>query len=200
MPALHLPFITQGVGVWRMKLRLLLALAFAPMAFAQDQNVFHPESVAVWFSPKGGCTAACVATLNAAKRTIYVQAYSFTSAPIAKALADARKRGVTIEAILDKSQRSEKYTEADFIAHAGIPTLIDARHAIAHNKIMIVDAEIAITGSFNFTKSAEENNAENLLIIRDHALAARYYKNWLEHKVHSEVFTPKGESGPTPST
>ena len=80
-----------------------------------------------------------VKEIDAAKDSVLVQAYSFTSAPIAKALVDAHKRGVKIEVILDKSQRTEKYSSADFVLHAGIPTLIDAKHAIAHNKIMVID-------------------------------------------------------------
>jgi len=52
--------------------------------------------------------------------------------------------------------------------------MIDANHAIAHNKVMIIDGETVLTGSFNFTKAAQEKNAENLLIIRDAALAAQY--------------------------
>jgi phosphatidylserine/phosphatidylglycerophosphate/cardiolipin synthase-like enzyme len=182
-----------------MFLRILLALGFATLAYGQDHGPYHPESAYVWFSPNGGAADACVSVLNGAKRTVYVQAYSFTSAAIAKALVDARKRGLVVEVILDKSQRGERYTEADFISHAGIPTYIDARHAIAHNKIMIVDGETVITGSFNFTKSAEENNAENLLVLRDPALAARYYRNWLEHKVHSDVFTPRSEAAMLPA-
>ena len=75
-----------------------------------------------------------------------VQAYSFTSAPIAKALVDAHKRGVDVRVILDKSQRTEKYSSADFVAHAGILTLIDAKHAIAHNKVMVIDGETVLTG------------------------------------------------------
>ena len=75
---------------------------------------------------------------------------------------------------------------ADFVAHAGIPTFIDAAHAIAHNKIIIVDGEIVLTGSFNFTKAAEERNAENLLAIHDKALAAKYQENWEHHRGHSE--------------
>ena len=97
-----------------------------------------------------------VKELGKAKSTVLVQAYSFTSAPIAKALVDAHKRGVKVEVILDKSQKGEKYTSADFVLHAGIPTKIDAKHAIAHNKIMVIDGETVITGSFNFTKAAEE--------------------------------------------
>jgi len=179
-----------------MKLGVFISLGLATIALGQDHGPYHPESAFVWFSPNGGCTDACVSVLNGAKRSIYVQAYSFTSAAIAKALVDAKRRGLVVEAILDKGQRSERYTEADFIAHGGIPTFIDARHAIAHNKIMIVDGETVITGSFNFTKSAEENNAENLLVLRDRALAARYYRNWQEHRAHSEVFAPRAEVVP----
>lgn len=121
---------------------------------------------------------------------VLVQAYSFTSAPIAKALVDAHKRGVDVRVILDKSQRTAKYSSADFIAHAGIPTFIDAKHAIAHNKVMIID-EVVITGSFNFTKAAEERNAENLLVIRDKTIAEKYTRNWEIHAEHSEKYEGK---------
>jgi phosphatidylserine/phosphatidylglycerophosphate/cardiolipin synthase-like enzyme len=57
---------------------------------------------------------------------------------------------------------------------------------------MIIDGETVITGSFNFTKAAEENNVENLLVIRDKNLAERYIKNWQEHAQHSEVYTGRG--------
>ena len=115
-----------------------------------------------------------------------------TSALIAKALLNAHKRGGKVEVILDKSQRTDKYSSATFLFNAGIPTKIDAQHAIAHNKVMIIDGETVITGSFNFTKTAEENNAENLLVIRDKILAERYIKNWQEHAQHSEVYTGRG--------
>jgi len=71
-------------------------------------------------------------------------------------------------------------------------TKIDAQHAIAHNKVIIIDGETVITGSFNFTKAAEEKNAENLLVIRDKKLAERYTKNWQEHERHSEVYVGRG--------
>jgi phosphatidylserine/phosphatidylglycerophosphate/cardiolipin synthase-like enzyme len=145
----------------------------------------------VYFSPHGGCTEAAVKALEKAKTTVLVQAYSFTSAPIAKALVDAAKRGVNVDIILDKSQRTEKYSEADFMVHAGLPTLIDARHAIAHNKVMVIDGATVITGSFNFTKAAEENNAENMLVIQDAILAGRYTENWKAHAEHSEAYTGK---------
>jgi phosphatidylserine/phosphatidylglycerophosphate/cardiolipin synthase-like enzyme len=142
----------------------------------------------VYFSPHGSCTDAIIKELNKAKSTVLVQAYSFTSAPIAKALFNAHKRGVKVEVILDKSQRTDKYSSATFLFNAGIPTKIDSKHAIAHNKVMVIDGETVITGSFNFTKAAEEKNAENLLVIRDKKLAERYTKNCEEHERHSEVY------------
>ena len=153
----------------------------------------HPPTYnwEVYFSPYGGCTDAIIRELNKAKNTILVQAYSFTSAPIAKALLNAHKRGVKVEVILDKSQETQKYSSATFLYNAGIPVTIDAEHAIAHNKVMIIDGETVITGSFNFTKAAEENNAENLLVIHDKRLADRYRKNWEEHEKHSEAYTRK---------
>lgn len=76
---------------------------------------------------------------------------------------DAYKRGVRPEIILDKSQRGGKYSAAYFTPHIGVPTYFDSAQAIAHNKIMVIDQETVITGSFIFTKAAEERNAENIL-------------------------------------
>jgi phosphatidylserine/phosphatidylglycerophosphate/cardiolipin synthase-like enzyme len=148
-----------------------------------------PQGVQVFFSPRGGATEAVVNALADATNGILVQAYSFTSAPIAEALVAAHRRGVTVRVILDHSQRTEKYSEADFLSNNGIRTLIDAQHAIAHNKIMILDGYLVVTGSFNFTKAAEEKNAENLLLINDSVLARAYTENWRAHEAHSEPYT-----------
>jgi phosphatidylserine/phosphatidylglycerophosphate/cardiolipin synthase-like enzyme len=148
-----------------------LTLCIFPPLPALPQE--KPPTIEVYFSPHGGCTDAIIKELNKAKSSVLVQADSFTSAPIAKALLNAHKRGVKVEVLLDKSQRIQKYSSATFLSNQGIPTKIDAQHAIAHNKVMIIDGETVITGSFNFTKAAEENNAENLLVIKDRKLAER---------------------------
>jgi len=163
--------------------------AFFPSVILPQEK---PSGLEVYFSPHGGCTDAIIRELNKAQTTILVQAYSFTSAPIAKALLNAHKRGVKVEVILDKSQRTQKYSSSTFLFNVGIPVKIDARHAIAHNKVMVIDGETVITGSFNFTKAAEEKNAENLLIISDKKLAERYTKNWQDHAQHSEVYGGRG--------
>jgi len=168
---------------------ILAILLFLVPSFGYAEQFKATGTIDVYFSPRGGATEAIVKEINSAKSEILVQAYSFTSKPIAKALVDARKRGIKIEAVLDKSQRREKYTSADFVAHAGIPTYIDSTHAIAHNKIIIIDRSTLITGSFNFTKAAEEKNAENLLILKgSKPLVERYIRNFDEHREHSEAY------------
>ena len=77
----------------------------------------------------------------------------------------------------------------DGLANAGITVLIDDAHAIAHNKVMIIDGKTVITGSFNFTKGAEEKNAENLMILENSELANVYMENWEKHRKHSEEYT-----------
>jgi phosphatidylserine/phosphatidylglycerophosphate/cardiolipin synthase-like enzyme len=168
---------------------LFFLLAGLPSSFAGAEQIKATGVIDVYFSPRGGATEAVVAEIAKAKTEILVQAYSFTSAPIAKALIDAGRRGVRIEAVLDKSQRRERYTAATFLHNSRIPVRIDDRHAIAHNKIIIIDRRVLITGSFNFTKAAEEKNAENLLIIKGNSLlVARYLDNFLTHLSHSEPY------------
>ena len=172
------------------KLRLpgCLALGAALLLAGCGPQASIPQGVQVFFSPKGGATDAVVNALDHATNAVLVQAYSFTSAPIAQALVNAHRRGVNVQVILDHSQRTEKYSEADFLKNSGIPPLIDAQHAIAHNKIIIIDAYLVLTGSFNFTRAAEEHNAENLLVINDPILAQQYISNWQAHEQHSEPF------------
>ena len=165
---------------------LFLAISVSSACFAMPST----GSVDVFFSPKGGATEAVVREIDNAKQEVLVQAYSFTSKPIAKAILEAKKRGVEVVAVLDKSQRKERYTEATFISNAGCLVLIDDRHAIAHNKVIIIDRSTLITGSFNFTKAAEEKNAENLLVIKGNKpLIDKYFLNFDEHKRHSERYT-----------
>lgn len=157
-------------------------LACAALPFSKN------ASYDVCFTPGEDCTDAIVTNLNQAQRDIWVQAYSFTSKPIAQALLDAAHRGVKVQVILDKSQRSQSYSAAQFLYNQGIPTWIDDRVAIAHNKVMIIDQSTVITGSFNFTQAAQKSNAENLLIIHDTKLAQCYLQNWQSRWQASVVY------------
>lgn len=160
-----------------------------------------PPSVAVYFSPKGGCTEAVVAELKKARREILIQAYSFTSKPIAEALIEAKGRRVDIEILLDRSNEQETYTELGHLVEQGIKPLIDAHHAIAHNKVILIDRKTIVTGSFNFTHQAEIENAENLLIIKGHpTLAKTYRESFMAHKAHCQVPGAKPVLAATPAT
>src|SRR3972149_3767495 len=85
----------------------------------------NPTTWEVYFSPRGECTSAIVKEISKAKDSVLVQAYSFTSVPIAEALVNAHKRGVKVEVILDKSRKAEKKSSVSFLSARGVPVKID---------------------------------------------------------------------------
>ena len=167
------------------KLFLLIILSFAllPQAFAlANQNIRYKYC----FTPGGKCRQKVINIINNAKHEILVQAYSFTSYPIAQALVQAKERGVSVKVILDKTQFGKnRYSKAFYILRNGIPVWKDSKVAIAHNKVIIVDESILETGSYNYTASAEKRNAENVLIIYNNKLAQAYKQNWLKRQWRS---------------
>jgi len=121
-----------------------------------------------------------VKQIDEAKKSIYVQAYGLTSQPIIEAVGNAKGRGLDVKVILDKVNETEKQGNgAKYLKSKNIEVLIDNKVAIAHNKVMVIDNKNIITGSFNFTKSAQDRNAENVLIILDDStIAQKYIANW----------------------
>ncbi|MDB5293062.1 MAG: phosphatidylserine/phosphatidylglycerophosphate/cardioli pin synthase [Phycisphaerales bacterium] len=183
-----------------MRKQLLLAIAFSLGIWAyllagnppRNANAAHSngpaseDGITALFSPSGGCTDAIVSEIGKAAQAVDIQAYAFTSQPVAQAVADAAARGVRVRVILDKAQRTDHASAAEFLASHNVPVYIDDQHALAHNKVLIIDGNEVITGSFNLTKSAEERNAENLLILRGRPkLAATYESNFEHHLFHS---------------
>lgn len=139
------------------------------------------------FSPWDDVEGMIVSALNAARRQVLVQAYSFTSRPIAAALIAARRRGVDVRITADREQafNGDSSRIAD-LAAAGIPVLLEVRYASAHNKVMVIDPSLAdsavITGSYNWTWSAQNRNAENILVVRRNPeLTAMFSANWHRH-------------------
>ncbi|HZZ82150.1 MAG TPA: phospholipase D family protein, partial [Gemmataceae bacterium] len=134
-----------------------------------------------------GCQEAIVAELKKARHEILVQAYSFTADPLTFALVEAKKNGVIVEIVLDKSNEVDRYSDLHFFIENQMDVKIDHNHAIAHNKIIIIDKKVLITGSYNFTNQAENENAENLMIVTGHPeLVAWYRDNFFKHHEHSK--------------
>ena len=145
-------------------------------------------AVNVCFSPGGDCISTITAEIENAKTEVQIQAYSLSSKPIADAVVMAKRAGVNVEIILDKSSTVAQNNAVYFASLKGIPTYLDAQHAVADNNVIIIDRSTVITGSFNFTKEADAKNAENLLIIKSDGVASTYFDNWELHKSHAEKF------------
>jgi phosphatidylserine/phosphatidylglycerophosphate/cardiolipin synthase-like enzyme len=172
----------------------LLVLLFALHGLpAQGEPLQARGTVEVMFTPWDDVEGALVRALRQAKETIHLQAYILTSRPLTRALIEAKARGVRVAVLADaeKLQSGDK-SRIDELRVAGIPIRLETRYAAAHNKVILVDAETAqpvvITGSYNFTWSAQARNSENVLFLRNHPeLARRYLGNWRRHEVDAEV-------------
>lgn len=163
-----------------MKKLALLCLIFSVLVYG-----FQAEVIGIHFSPKGGCTDAIVQQIDKAQKEIKIMIYSFTSDEIAQALLRAFIRNVVVEIIIDEGNDKSRYSQTNLLRQNGIKVYIDARETIHHNKVIIIDQEIVITGSFNFSKAAEQKNAENLIILKSAELATIYLVNYELHKEHS---------------
>lgn len=181
-------------GLPCVKAALLLGFT-AAVACAQPPAVLNATPPAprteAYFLPGDDAAARIVSALRAARDSIRVQAFLFTSRRIADALLRAHRAGRSVEVIVDAEQLEKGGTPvvADLL-RAGVPVYVDAEHSAAHNKVMVIDAAgarpVIVTGSYNFTVAAQERNAENLLVIRDdRRLAAMFQANWENHMRHS---------------
>lgn len=135
----------------------------------------HASSIENAFSPHQGATELVVKTISEAQASIKMAAYSFTSRPIAEALLDACNRGVEVQVVLDKSQRTNALI-SQFFDGSCVQTRINYRYAIMHDKFIVVDKNTVELGSFNYTKAAENKNAENVLVIHNEPSVAHDYE------------------------
>ena len=146
------------------------------------------------FTPGQACLPLIQQALSSAQQTIHLQAYTFTQKRITDSLLQAVKRGVKVIVILDKSQRTARFSEYSKLKASSISVFFDTKPAIAHNKVIIIDGKTLITGSYNFSQGAETKNAENLLLIHSPELAALYEANFQKRLKES-----KKEIFPSPS-
>jgi phosphatidylserine/phosphatidylglycerophosphate/cardiolipin synthase-like enzyme len=169
-----------------------LALAVLPCAEAEGPAPVGAAEVCFTLAGED-CGAFAVARIDAARRSLLVQAYNFTEPRIVAAVIAAARRGIAVTVLVDKSAPSERGEGVDAVADAGVPTFVDWSPRIAHNKVMVIDGELVLTGSFNWTVSAERVNAENLLAVRSPALAAYYTANFARRRSVSTAYVRGGE-------
>lgn len=131
------------------------------------------DVVGVYFSPDGGCEAQVLYWIGRANTSIHVLIYSFTLDSIGEALVEAHDRGLDVKVVFEKSQVSQ-YSEYWRLSDAGVQVRNDTNSRFMHNKIMIVDDAIVLTGSLNYSESGINRNDENLIVIKSGDVASLY--------------------------
>jgi len=135
--------------------------------------------VDIYFSPDDGVQDALLDILAEAQESIYFMAFSFTTDPLGDVIRAKAESGVSVAGVMDEEQvKSNQGTEFDAFRQAGLDVLMDGNPGQMHHKIMIVDESIVIVGSYNFTNSAETRNDENLLVIYNKDIAARFLEEF----------------------
>jgi len=137
--------------------------------------------IRVFFSPKGGIAEEIVKQIDNAQDYIDIAMYSFTYEPMAEAIIIAKNRGVRIRILMDKGQSQGKYSKYKFFLDNDIAVIQDRRAGIMHNKIAIIDRKVLFTGSYDWTKSAEERNQESLLEFIDEEEIIKIYQERLDY-------------------
>lgn len=178
-------------------LAALLLIAQAASAFEARAPRTLPAAgtIEIAFSPWDDAQAALLRAVDGARREIYLQSFAFTSRALAFALQQAKGRGVRVEVLADAGMNGPgkgrgRGSQIPLLASSGIPVAIETAYANAHNKVILIDPRsehcVVVTGSYNFTRSARERNAENLLVMRgNRALAAAYLENWQRHRAQA---------------
>jgi phosphatidylserine/phosphatidylglycerophosphate/cardiolipin synthase-like enzyme len=164
----------------------IIAIAFAVQSFRISYiSPTCPKvtsfTVQACFSPNQDCSGEIVNAITQAKSTLYIHAYSSVSTPIANAILDAKRRGLDVQVILDKSELADHYLAARFFVNQGIPTWIMPDMAISHNKVFVIDNIKVITGSFNTAQNAE-HSIDSILFINDANIAQQFKSNMDSHK------------------
>ncbi len=143
--------------------------------------------IETYFSPDDGVEEAIIEQINNAEESIFFMAFSFTSDPISEAIQARAEDGVVVAGVMDESQiNSNQGGEYDAFAQAGFDIRKDGIEGLMHHKVFIIDERIVITGSYNFSRSAEERNDENILVIYNSEIAEEFLKEFDRVQMQAE--------------
>jgi phosphatidylserine/phosphatidylglycerophosphate/cardiolipin synthase-like enzyme len=130
--------------------------------------------IEVYFAPQDEVVPAIIATINSAQHTLEFMAFSFTLDDVGQAIEERSSAGVRVRGIFETTASETEYSELPNLFCAGLDIMRDGNSYNMHHKVFIIDNTTVITGSFNFSNSARDDNDENLLIIQDADLAAQF--------------------------
>ena len=169
-----------------------LSLALGALSFAVPvSSLGTGVAVAVCFSPEEDCTALAVDAIDRAEIQILVSAYGLTtSSKAVEALMQAKRRGVDVRVIADRTTPCERKSGLGPLAEAGVPIWIDNTVRIAHSKSMVIDSQVTLTGSMNWTGGAAQNS-ENLNLVASKTIAAAYAGHWHQRLTLSLPYTQR---------
>jgi phosphatidylserine/phosphatidylglycerophosphate/cardiolipin synthase-like enzyme len=135
--------------------------------------------VEVLFSPDDGVASRVYDILTEAEKSIYFLAFSFTSDDLGQIIRTQAENGVDVAGVMDEGQvKSNVGTEYDLFKQAGLKVFVDSNEGLMHHKTIIIDDQIVITGSYNFTNSAETRNDENLIVLYNPTIANFYMQEF----------------------
>lgn len=135
--------------------------------------------VETYFSPQGGVAAHLLDVLRAAQTSIHFMAFAFTRADFADVLIEKARAGVTVQGVFERRQVDAGADGAwQALRRAGLDVRLDGNPYVLHHKVIVVDRQIVILGSYNFSRNAEESNNENVLIVHNAEMAAQYLQEW----------------------
>ncbi len=144
---------------------------YAAMVRTTTSTIFstvwaEPVSVLeVCFSRTMNCAQKIVSLIDSANRSVFVAVYSFTRDDIADALIRARERGLDVRVVVERERAFERGSEYLRLRGAGVDIRLDANSDLMHHKFMVIDGIIVVTGSYNFSVSAEDSNDENIVVL-----------------------------------
>lgn len=169
-------------------IRRSIAVAILLLPFASDAEA---KLLGIWFSPKGGAAAAVIEQIDKAKISIDYRMYNFTLPEIGDALIRAHKRGVDVRIMVDDKEARKLWSQAQRCATAGLKVYTDKKHKISHNKARVFDKKLVMFGSFNDTKSAENYNSEEVVLMDDAPLVEAFLDDFESHLKHAERMRKK---------
>ena len=143
-----------------------------------EKLLINNKSYEFYFCPEDSCADKVINEINKANKSIYFATFSFTHKRIADALVEKSKEGVDIKGLFDKRQISN-YSKFDYLSEYFETKIKDSKYDM-HHKFFVIDNETVITGSFNPTNNGDENNDENIAIIKDKTIAEKYVNHFFE--------------------